>query len=452
MNALFESRLAARSAGLLLAIAGAASANAAELRVPAEHPTIQEAVDAASDGDSIQIASGVYTEAVQIRSRKLTLIGQPGTILRATDALPEIVGSPASQFPIMYVWRSEVTVRGLTFEGERLAGRYPGPGDMKGLYLWASSATVEDCAFYGFRESVPGPENAIAITATGFGTGVIDLRVAGCTFADNYNALFVIGLPDRQTVNVTIENNVIIGPGPLDRDWNDVGIAIREGVGGRVAGNTVSGYSYTGTKAEFDISFGILADNEAFGQVAAGSLQPLVIEGNTLRDNQIHIALIKGDASVVRDNRFAGSAPGILPLGLAASGTNVTIANNRFEDMPEGIRLLGNDPMFGTLLGAAVDAQVSSNRFCNVAKPVNAQPLSSATQQGTLLCPFPAPELAIEPAVIVSWPGMEEGGTVEAATNAEGPWAAVEATPFMQKGRHSIAAPSGGARRFFRLR
>ena len=75
-----------------------------------------------------------------------------------------------------------------------------------------------------------------------------------------------------------------------------------------------------------------------------GILQPLIIEGNTLRDNQMHIALIKGDGSVVRNNRFQGTAPGIIPVGLAVSGTNVTIANNQFEDMEEGIRLMGNDP------------------------------------------------------------------------------------------------------------
>jgi hypothetical protein len=180
--------------------------------------------------------------------------------------------------------------------------------------------------------------------------------------------------------------------------------------------------------------------------------QPLIIEGNTLRENQMHIALIKGDGSVVRNNRFQGTAPGIIPVGLAVSGTNVTIANNQFEDMPEGIRLFGNDPNYGTLLGIAVNAQVTSNRFCNVTTPINRQPPATATETGTLLGACSSPPLTIAPAVLVSWPAETNLWTVESATSVDGPWAASDATPFTQYGRHNIAVPTDGAPRFFRLR
>ncbi len=181
--------------------------------------------------------------------------------------------------------------------------------------------------------------------------------------------------------------------------------------------------------------------------------QPLIIEGNNLRDNQEHIALVKADNSAIRNNRLQGTAPGILPLGLALSGTNVTVANNQFEDMPEGIRLLADDPTFGTILGAAIDAQVTSNRFCNVTNSINVEPLASATETGTLvICPIPPPPLAIAPAVLLSWPGEELGWTVESAISTDGPWAASDATPFMLYGRHSIAVPTDGEHRFFRLR
>ena len=135
-----------------------------------------------------------------------------------------------------------------------------------------------------------------------------------------------------------------------------------------------------------------------------GILQPLEIEGNTLRDNQIHIALIKGDNSVVRNNRCQGTAPGILPLGLAVSGTNVTIANNQFEDMPEGIRLLGDDPDFGTILGIAVNAQVTSNRFCNVTTHIKSSPSLPPRRQARCLALVSSNALTIAPAVLVSWP------------------------------------------------
>ena len=72
--------------------------------------------------------------------------------------------------------------------------------------------------------------------------GEVNVRVASCTFADNYGAIFCWGLPDRKYINVTIENNIIIGPGPLTGDNSYAGVQIGEGVGGRIAGNTISGY------------------------------------------------------------------------------------------------------------------------------------------------------------------------------------------------------------------
>ncbi len=446
-----ETRPKVSLATLILGLAAAVSAIAADLNVPTTaYPTIQAAVNAANTNDTIHIAAGVYTGQVEIVSKTLTLIGQPGTILRATTNMTSFAGSVNS--PIMEIRSSQVTVRGLTFEGERLAERFVGPGDLLGIYLRSSSGNVENCAFYGFRESTPGPESAFAITVAAIHDDEVNARVAGCTFADNYGAIFCWGLPDRKYINVTIENNIIIKPGPLTGDNIYASVNIGEGVGGRIAGNTISGYSYVGTAAAFPISFGILGVNTANYPPSFGILQPLIIEGNTLRDNQWHIALVKGDNSVVRNNRFQGTAPGIIPVALAVTGTNVTIANNQFENMEEGIRLMGNDPNFGTILGIAVNAQVTSNRFCNVTTPINRQPLATATQQGTLLGSCSSNALTIAPAVLVSWPVEEDGWTIESATSVDGPWAASNATSFIQYGRRSIAVPTDGERGFFRLR
>jgi hypothetical protein len=87
-----------------------------------------------------------------------------------------------------------------------------------------------------------------------------------------------------------------------------------------------------------------------------------------------------------------------------------------------------------------------------VTKRINVEPLASATQTGTLLCPFPSPPLAIAPAILVSWQAETNLWTVESATSVGGPWAASDATPFTQYGRHSIAVPTDGESRFFRLR
>lgn len=452
-------QIQAALAGALLLAVIPGLASAADIRVPSDHPTIQAAVDAAADGDTIHIASGVYTNQVRILSRRLTLIGQPGTILRVREGMtpfPETTFSGLSPaVSVLSVRASDVTLRGLTFEGERLAGSFVDPdlGILSAVFLRDSHASVEDCAFHGFRESAPGREYASCITGVSFGSTVVNVRVAGCTFVDSYRGMLLAGLPDRLTMNATVENNTIIGLGPHAVDG--VGIWFREGVGGRIANNTISGFSYVGPAAqvEFPISFGILAA-DASVRPEFREVQPLEIEDNTLRDNQIHIGLTKASGSSIRNNRLQGTAPGVLPIGLVVSGTNLTIANNLFEDMPEGIRLLGNDPDFGTILGAALNASVTGNRFSDVALPINRQPLATATEQGTVTMtgPFPPPALGIRPAVLLAWPGIEEGYVVEAAPTPDGPWSLAGATPFVQDGQHSVSVPAGDGNRFFRLR
>lgn len=450
MKTMIQKRPDAVAGMLVMGMTAAGIATAADRRVPGDYPTIQAAVDAAVNDDTIRIAPGIYAEQVEIVSKTLTVVGQPGTVLRATTNMTAFAG--AVNTPIMEFRSSEVTVRGLTFEGERLAEHVSGPGYLLGIYIRNSSGVVENCGFYGFRERSPGAESAIAVAAHNIQRNRRHVRVAGCTFADNYYALVGWGLPDQQTLEASFENNAIIGPGPLGGDINLAGIQISEGVTARIAGNTISGYSYIGTTADSPISFGILGVNTAGAAPDFGDLQPLIIEGNTLRDCQEHIALVKANNSEVRNNRFHGAGPGKRPLGLAVSGRDVTIAGNQFEDMSEGIRLLGVDPDYGTVLGAASNAQVASNRFCNVAAPINRQPSATAIVSGTRTNVCSSDALTVAPAVLVSWPGGDIPGTIESAPTAEGPWTVSSATPFQQSGHQNIAVPADRATRFFRMR
>jgi len=149
-----------------------------------------------------------------------------------------------------------------------------------------------------------------------------------------------------------------------------------------------------------------------------------------------------------------GSATCYRPTGLIVSGGNTLVATNTFSYMATGITLAGDDPDFPQgAAGIATNSTLVNNRFCTVTNPVVVEPLATnITHQGTLLCPFPPPALAIAPAVLLAWPGEEVGWTVETAISVIGPWAASDATPFMQYGRHSLAVPSDGEHRFFRLR
>ncbi|MBI2929157.1 MAG: hypothetical protein HYY24_26125 [Verrucomicrobia bacterium] len=133
------------------ALSSPPSGLSADLNVPAQYPTIQKAVDAAADGDTIHIAPGVYVEQILILRKKLTLLGRPGSVIRAHTGLTktlkrnDLPGGGLEETPALLAAAvSDVVLKGLSFEGEHLGEAYPQFGYMA-IVFDASSGRLEDC-------------------------------------------------------------------------------------------------------------------------------------------------------------------------------------------------------------------------------------------------------------------------------------------------------------------
>lgn len=430
-----------------------ASAYAGDLHVPTNYATIQAAVDAANSGDTIHIAPGVYVEQTAIRHKDLTLMGQPGTILRAFPGMaPRSPGSDKWRCIVNIQFSANVAIKNLTFEGEQLAEQNPG-GFVGALFLDAGGS-VEDCRFTGFREQNPGTNGAWAVIFWNDlpGASMKQMRVVGNTVADSYIGIDFVGAPDVISLDVTVTENTITGIGPSTAEANMRGIFVGEGAVGNVTRNTISGFSNSSEPTDEPplLAFGILGIGKGFPTNVA-SLSPMSFEGNVLRSNQVHFGLVLGHNSTIDNNTFEGTAPGERPTGLWISGENVQATGNLFRDLPVGIEVAGEDPDFGTILGIATNAMLIANRFCNVDTNITLQPLATATETGTLTCPFPEPELDIAKSVLLSWPGIEEGFVVESAPAPEGPWTGVKAAAFLQDGNHGVSVPTDSDQKYFRL-
>src|SRR5688500_2880573 len=138
---------------LVLAIV-AVRAAAADLHVPSEYATIQSAVNAAMSGDTIRIAAGAYNGQVLIADKgDLTLLGEPGTVVRATTSMSQTLvahGDPDSSVPLIGIARANVTLDGLIFDGAHLGGSFA-PSQLRGVYFLGAGGTVTNCAIRGFR-------------------------------------------------------------------------------------------------------------------------------------------------------------------------------------------------------------------------------------------------------------------------------------------------------------
>ena len=454
-------------AGLAVVLASAVVGRAAVIHVPAEYATIQAAVDAASSGDEIQIAPGVYTNQVVITNKDLTLSGSPGTVLRATPGMQQslmpIVGTSAVVVPLVAIFEStNVVVSGLTLEGERLAASQPGP--FIGLRFLAAGGRVEDCRIMGFRgtniDSPNGGQGVAMANPQRFGVGQMNLDILRSTFADNAVSMNLKGdvpppppdtnwNPGLLSTTFTVNDNLIIGNGP-DDTGTQLGINIWAGAGGELKRNTVTDHAYTGTTFP-PFSFGILAEDGADfkkGKPLA-ALQPVRFEGNILRDNQIDLLLVRGDENIIVNNSFEGTAPGYRPGGLLLSGENVLVGTNRFSDLDTGIVLIGNDPDFGTYFGIASNVVLTANGFCNVATNYVFEPLTTYDLQSTL-APCTGPELDIR-AVQLSWPYSYSGYSVETAPALEGSWTPSDATVYLQGGQNTAVIPANNDQQYFRL-
>ncbi len=152
------------TAAVILAIALPTST----IEVPGDFPTIQEAIEAASDGDTIEIAAGTYHEHdLSLQQKAITLrgsTGPDGMPLTTIDSLG--LGDNVMAF---FGEGNDTVVEHLVFTG--VAG-----GDWAAVTMFHARPTMINCTFVGNE-------------TTGIGGGVYNLNGApifiDCRFIDN---------------------------------------------------------------------------------------------------------------------------------------------------------------------------------------------------------------------------------------------------------------------------
>jgi parallel beta-helix repeat protein len=309
----------------------------ADCAQPADHSSIQAAVDAAAlgGGKRIHVCPGSYAELVSVDGfGRLTLEAEPGVTLRPPG--------PVSSHTLIDVRNSKkVVVRGFTLDGD---GQFSGAGIYAtGIGFVDASGTIEGNTILGIRPEPFAASLSHAIHVTD-NEGDVKITIRGNTLA-GYGQLGM----DVTAHSVKILDNVLTGDGPTDVA-PQAGIVLRDVQRGRVAGNVVDAHWFTPLRAAAGIYLG-------------GAMR-VRVDRNTLNDNyegiSVRSAALPSIRNTISNNDVLGAEFGIAVGGEAAAPADGNgITGNRVAGAGAGGTTgieIGTDSLATRISGNEIDS------------------------------------------------------------------------------------------------
>ena len=203
----------------------------ATIHVPADQPTIQAAIDAANNGDTVLVSNGAYHENINFHGKAITLTSVNGPLVTIIDG-----GAADSVVTFRTNEGSNSVLNGFTIQNGFSKGSNPNNGDGGGVFISNALPVVTNnvitnnkgCEGAGIYINFAGPllqgniisNNSAAGCSGGIGGGGIAVggsstaRIVGNVIADNTMtvsgiggggiSLFAAGAP-------TIQNNIFTG-------------------------------------------------------------------------------------------------------------------------------------------------------------------------------------------------------------------------------------------------
>ena len=185
-----------------------ALAQAATLTVPAQYPTIQAAINAAQNGDTVLIADGTYTgdgsRDIDFGGKNITVTSQHG----ATSTIIDCQGSSSANHRGFYIHSGETNavISGLTIKNgyeEDATGTQIKAGG--GIIVRYGNAIVKQCVVINSSADEGG---GIAFGNSNSDTASSSMTVIDCTIAFN-TAKYGCGGVSIQSYNIGFNNSVI---------------------------------------------------------------------------------------------------------------------------------------------------------------------------------------------------------------------------------------------------
>ncbi len=291
----------------------ATAADAAILKVPQQYGTIQAAVNAAQEGDTVRVAPGSFTEHVRIEGKAITLAGA-GAAQTSIDG-----GGTGRVVTVSGTGTGLVTIAGFTLRNGviRWDALDVGPGQGGAIYAESSNIAIRN--------------NVITGNLGCFGTGI-----------------------------ATLEATIVLSRNRIESDLAvpDCGqevVAIRGILSGEssVIGNVIQNNNATGlylqAAGKITVSNNIIRNNIANGEFSPfgenggmGSLYTqLVLTNNLFSGNSgygvggAYIGSFDGGVVQVAGNSFVGNRSEVASSALTLAGytaNDFLVQHNRFDE------------------------------------------------------------------------------------------------------------------------
>lgn len=343
-------------AALPLAVAHGATVWTVDAAGGADFTTIGNALDAASDGDTINVAAGVYHNDITtgywdsgtwVYTRRIeksvTINGAQAGVdpLGSSDRGSETILTRSDGLPY------PISVPGVTLNGLMIGGPAAGSGGRVIVGDDGDNASIINCII----QNTPSSSSGHGVYVYGGAAGV---EIASSTVSNTaWEAISVDGA-------ATITSNVVIDVP------NSAGIRLGNNSSVTVTGNTVSNAHYEGIQA---FGSATIADNDVSGCYNGVQLRgngtSFTVTGNNIHDNQYHGIEVPNytgevvDSVSVMNNILSGHAYTGIKLGGNTDGANYFINYNN---------ITGNG-IYGVESSTTVDVDATYNWWGDAGGP-----------------------------------------------------------------------------------
>lgn len=210
--------------------------------------TIQSAIDAASDGDTINVAAGTYAEQLTI-SKSITLQGANGdSIIQAFDNMPSCFTTSAANRPIVCVKDTDnAIIDGFTIDG---LGKGNTNNRFIGVAFYNAGGTLKNSTVRDVRDTpFSGAQHGVGIYAYNVDTTARTIHVLDNTVTGFQKTGIAVNASDTNPLTADIQRNTVNGVGATTVTAQN-GIQVWAAAGnGVVADNTITGIAYDNTNS-----------------------------------------------------------------------------------------------------------------------------------------------------------------------------------------------------------